>query len=94
MVRAKRAKHNAISVNLSGLRGMVMSVYVMVVQESDHPSIEGAPVAMLGDNVSVATRVIKCVGTRGPRAAFWMEDRNASWLVQRSCSYSRGQKTY
>ena len=50
VVGAKCAKHNAISINLLGLLGMVITAYVMVVQESDHSNIVGVPVVMLGDN--------------------------------------------
>ena len=55
---AKCAKHNAISINLFKLLAMVITAYVMV-QKSDHSNIEGAPVVVLGDDVSAVTWVNK-----------------------------------
>ena len=87
VVGAKCAKHNAISINLLGLLGMVITAYVMVVQESDHSDIVGVPVVMLGDNVSAVTWVNKCGGTRDPRAAFLMRylgriEMRAGWCFE------------
>ena len=63
------ATHGAISINLLELLAMVLAAYVMV-QNSDHSSIEGAPVVTPCDDVSTVTRVNKCGGICDPRAAF------------------------
>ena len=52
VVGAKCAKHNAISINLLELLGMVMTAYVMVVQESDHSNIVGAFSSPSGDRIA------------------------------------------
>ena len=49
-------QNNSISFNLFEPLGMVMTAYVMVVQESDHSNVVGAPVVMLdGNSVSAVT---------------------------------------
>ena len=87
VVGTKCAKHNTISINLLEMLAMVITAYVMVVQKSDHSSIEGTPVVMLGDNVSAVTWVNKCGGTRDPRAAFLMRylgriEMRAGWCFE------------
>ena len=87
VVGAKCAKHSAISFNLLELLGMVITAYVIVVQESDHSNIVGAPVVMLGDNVSVVTWANMCGGTRDPRAALLMRylgriEMQAGWCFK------------
>ena len=72
VVRAKCAKHSAISIIVLELLAMVITAYVMVVQKSNHSNIEGARVVMLDDHVSAVTWVNKYGGTRDPRAAFLM----------------------
>ena len=87
LVGAKCKANNAISINLLELLAMVMTAYVMVVQKSDRSNIVGAPVVMLGDNVSAVTWVNKCGGTRDPRAAFLMRylgriEMRAGWCFE------------
>ena len=72
VVRAKCAKHSAISIIVLELLAMVITAYVMVVQKSNHSNVEGARVVMLDDHVSAVTWVNKYGGTRDPRAAFLM----------------------
>lgn len=87
VVGGRCAMHNAISINLLELLAMVMTAYMMVVKKSDHSNIVGAPVVMLGDNVSAVTWVNKCGGTRDPRAAFLMRylgriEMRAGWCFE------------
>lgn len=67
---------------------MVITAYLYVmVQKSDHSNIVGAPVVLLGDNVSAVPWVNKCGGTRDPRAAFSMRylgkiEMRADWCFE------------
>lgn len=56
----KCAGDNALPIILLELLAKVRTTYVMAVQKSDHSNIVGAPVVMLGDNVSTVTGVINC----------------------------------
>lgn len=84
VLRAKALRDRNSSVEIAG-SGNDKRMYVMVVRESDHSNVVGAPVVRLGDNASVVTQVKKFAGTRDSRAAstirYCGEKRNASRLV-------------
>lgn len=90
MVRVKCAKHNAISMNLLDLMGMAMTACGMVERE---PDPVGAPVVMLGDNVSAVAWVETCGGTRDPRVAFLIRYLGRIQMPAGSCAILfRGHK--
>ena len=85
---------NAISINLLELLGRAITAYVMVVLETDHSKIVGAPVVMFVSIVTMADK--KCGGRRDPRAAFLMRylgriEMRAGWCFELAY-IPRGQK--